>query len=104
VAGEGSCPRFGGFCGCSASLGLGPWRWFGLVRLGRRGGDEGWGELPGSPGGSPPRFPALSSQRVSSSLRVDGLVRPRQRGVRSRGGGGLPPVTVQVRAHDLGDP
>jgi len=79
VAGEGSCPRFRGFYECSAGLGSGgPWWWFGLVSLGRRGGDGGGGELPGSPGGSPPRFPALCHAGVSSSLLVGKLIKAEQ--------------------------
>lgn len=35
-------PRFRGFRGCSARLGLGPWRWFGLLRSGGRVGRTPW--------------------------------------------------------------
>ena len=52
-------PVLRGFRRCCARLGVGPWWWFGLVRLGRKGWGCGWGELPGSPDGSPPQVPPL---------------------------------------------
>ena len=53
---------FGGFCGVFSRSGVGS---LVVICAGQVGEVErGWGrgELPGSPGGSPPRFPALLSR------------------------------------------
>jgi hypothetical protein len=54
-------PRlWGGFWRRCAGREQGPCFWLGLVKLGRQAGGPGWGELPGSPSGSPLWVPALS--------------------------------------------
>jgi hypothetical protein len=62
-------PRFRGFAGVQLGREEGPWRGFGLLGWGRQGRGWGWGELPGSPGGSPRQVPGpLVALRVTVAV------------------------------------
>jgi hypothetical protein len=64
-----STPVFGGFAGVQLGREEGPWRGFGLLGWGRQGRGWGWGELPGSPGGSPRQVPGpLVALRVTIAV------------------------------------